>query len=512
MGLVVSTLAACGTDNGGSGGTLRYGYDFDAQWTNTFDVSKSNGNCDQVVTYFIYDTLLHRTPGGQLEPGLASAWTIPADKNGNEIDLTLRPNLKFTDGSPLDAEAVGQALLQNGQNSQLTSVALIGDYKVVDPTHLKLFLKKGNQSNQAIQVLYAFAEERDGMIMAPDSFKTADTQPVGAGPFMLKKYTKGAEILLVKNPNYWDKSVYKNISGIDYLKVSTGPPSVASLKAGDVDMIRAETDTVKNLQSDSSFGIAQQASGAYLELQFRKKNKDGSPTPFNNVLVRQAFEYALDRNQINQVAQNGFGEVTDQPFPKGSPVHVDELDNYYTYNPTRARQLLTQAGYPNGFTFNMVIPGGGIQNMENQAAAIQQQLKAIGVTAHVIRVLPNDIATGYYVSRTGDAFAAEQLASVFPGGSLYDKYGIAQYVAGYNGAERTDIDSLMTKAQSTTDINQTYTYVRQAVNIDVKQALDIPIAFAPQFNVYDKKHVSGTVGAQTDICDPPNFTQTKVSG
>ena len=104
----------------------------------------------------------------------------------------------------------------------------------------------------------------------------------------------------------------------------------------------------------------------------------------------------------------------------------------------------------------MVIPGGGIQNMENQAAAMQQQLKKIGVTAKVVRILPSNIATGFYIQRTGDAFAAEELASTFPGGSLYSNYGIGQYVASYDGAEHPEMDALMLKAQSTTDINETY--------------------------------------------------------
>jgi ABC-type transport system substrate-binding protein len=508
LALTVVTVAACGTDNGATGGTLRYGYDFDAQWTNTFDISKSQGDCDQVITYFIYDSLLHKTPGGQLEPGIASAWELPPAAQGHELDLTIRPNLTFSDGKPLDAEAVGQALLQNGKNPQLTSVALVKSYKVVDPTHIRLMLS----NNQAIQVLYAFAQSRDGMIMEPASFPSADQHPVGAGPFMLKTYNKGAEILLVKNPKYWDKNVYKNVQGIDFLKVATGPPTVTALKSGDVDMIRAETDTVASLKNDKRFAIAQQATGAYLQFEFRLKNKDGSPTPFANLKVRQAFEYGIDRNQVNQVAQNGLGEVTDQPFPKGSPVHDDALDNYYTFNPQKARQLLADAGYPNGFTFEMVIPGGGIQNMENMAAALQQQLKKIGVTAKVVRILPSNIATGFYIQHTGDAFAAEELASTFPGGSLYNNYGIGQYVASYDAAENPQIDALMLKAQSTTDINETYRDAKAASDIAVRQALDVPIAFAPQFNAYDTQRVSGTVGAQTNICDPPNFTQMKVAG
>src|SRR4051812_49083942 len=96
LALVAVFVTACGTDNGATGGTLRYGYDFDAQWTNTFDVSKSQGDCDQVITYFIYDTLLHKTAGGELRPGLASAWELPAAANGHELDLTLRPGLTFS--------------------------------------------------------------------------------------------------------------------------------------------------------------------------------------------------------------------------------------------------------------------------------------------------------------------------------------------------------------------------------------------------------------------------------
>jgi peptide/nickel transport system substrate-binding protein len=508
LAIAITAAAACGSDSGGGAGVLRYGYDFDAQFTGTFDTAKSTGDCDQVITNYIYDTLLHKTPGGELKPGLATEWTIPAAKKGTELDLTIRPNLTFTDGSPLDAEAVGQALIQNGKNPQLTSVALVKSYHVVDPTHIQLTLK----NDQAIQVLYSFAGNRDGQIMAPASFATANDHPVGAGPFKLKSYTSGQEVVLEKNADYWDKDSYKDLDGITFSKVSTGPPSVTALKAGDVDMIRVETDTLAALKSDKDVKVAQQSTGAYLQFEFRLKNKDGSPTPFNNLKVRQAIEYAIDRKAVNDAAQDGLGELTDQPFPKGSPVHVEELDDYYTYNVDKAKQLLAEGGFPNGFSFGMVIPGGGIQNMESQAATIQQQLKKINVNAKVIRVLPSNIATGFYISGTGDAFAAEELASTFPGGSLYNNFGIGQYVSTYDHAENPQIDALMLKAQSTTDINETYTFVRQAVDIAVKQALDVPIAFAPQFNAYNASRVSGTVGAQTNICDPPDLTQVKVSG
>ena len=82
LAFAITGAAACGTDSGGQAGVLRYGYDLNAQFTGTFDNSKSTGNCDAVVTYFIYDTLIHKDANGNLQPGLASAWSIPADKKG----------------------------------------------------------------------------------------------------------------------------------------------------------------------------------------------------------------------------------------------------------------------------------------------------------------------------------------------------------------------------------------------------------------------------------------------
>jgi peptide/nickel transport system substrate-binding protein len=230
------------------------------------------------------------------------------------------------------------------------------------------------------------------------------------------------------------------------------------------------------------------------------------------VKVRQAVEYALNRDRINDAAQQGLGEVTDQPFPVGNAAHVDSLDHYYKFDPAKAKQLLSDAGYPNGFSFDMAIPGGGISNMEHQAVEVQQELKDVGIKANVIRIQPSAIATDFYQAYKGDAFVAEELASSFPGGSLQSNYSTGEFVAHFDGAERPDMTRLVQQAQSQTTIPKAMTYMHQAVEIAVKQALDVPIAFAPQLNAYVKADVSGTVGAQDDICDPPDLSKITVNG
>src|ERR1700722_19807316 len=138
---VVSSVvfAACSGAGGGggasgSGGTLRIGYDFASQFTNTFDPGKSSGNCDGIVTAPIYDTLIHLSPGGALEPGLATSWSV----QGDVITLHLRSGVKFSNGQPFDATAVKAGLLHNKLNTTLNDLALINSITVVDPLTVKI--------------------------------------------------------------------------------------------------------------------------------------------------------------------------------------------------------------------------------------------------------------------------------------------------------------------------------------------------------------------------------------
>ena len=415
--------AACGgggsSGDGGAGnaaggnGILRYGYDFDAQFTGTFDNSKSNGDCDQIITNLIYDTLVHRNIKGELLPGLATKWQV--DQPGNKVELWIRPGVKFSDGSPLDGQAVINGLQTNAKNGQLSTVAKIASYALdpKDPMHVILDYK----DNTGIQLIYALPS-RDGMIMSTKSIvdKTADQHPVGAGPFMLTKYEKGSLASVRPNPNYWDKANTYKFGGIDFTKVGTGPPTVTAFQAGQLDFIRLESDGASAVQNNSKYKVLVQPSGAYLQFEFRQHTIDGKPTVFANKLVREAFTIGLDRERINQAAQQGLGEVTDQAYPETSPVHDKSLEGYWKHDVQKAKDLLKQAGYPNGFTFTMVIPGGGIANMEHQAVELQQELKQIGITVKIQRILASDIATGYYTSQQGDAFAEPSSRRPSPAG------------------------------------------------------------------------------------------------
>jgi peptide/nickel transport system substrate-binding protein len=496
VAFVVGTaaLAACsGAGSSNAGSSLRYGYDLSAQFTNTFDVSKSTGDCDQIPLFYIYDTLLHIDPAtNQPTGGLAESYAL----DGRTLTLKLRPGVKFTDGTPVDGDAVKQGLERNNKNDQLTTLDIIDSIDVPDPQTVVIHLT----DDTGIQLVYGLTS-RDGMVMAPSTVKSAGTKPVGAGPFKFDSFTPGSTIKLVRNPDYWQQGVY-DFPGITYTQTATGPPAVSALKAGDVDLIRFEADSLKTLKGDAAMQVVSQPTEAYLQFQFR--TKEGSP--FTNPLVRQAVRYAIDTKQINEIVQAGQGEVATQSLPKASPGYNPDVAGAYPYNPDKARELLAQAGLPNGFEFTMVIPGGNIANMEQQGALIQDQLKKVGITAKIQRILGTDIATQYYIAGKGDAFAAAHLRNKFYPGVYYDQWGKFQFVPIWNGAERDDIDRLMIDAQSTPDPARIAQDTKDAAKIVSDEALEVPIAFMPQFMAYDKARVGGTVKAQTDICDPPDLT------
>lgn len=514
VGVVVALAAisaACGGSSGGSGsgggkGVLRYGYDFAAQSTN-FDPGKSTGDCDAIAIEPIYDTLIRRDVNGTLQPGLAKSWETTADA----VTLHLQPDVKFQDNTAFDATAVKNGLLHNRKNSTLTDLSsIMGDIDVVDPVTVRIHLKQP----KGVVMLYDFTG-REGMIVAPAAYDTAATHPVGAGPFEYSSFTPGSKLSIRANPNYFDKGRYK-LGGIDLVQVSTGPPAVTALKSGAVDFIRFEAESYAGLKADPKVGVAVQNTGAYLQLQFR------FTPPFDDQRVREAVLHAINKDEINKTVQDGLGEVATQPYAKSSPVYDPSIADLYPYDPARSKALLAAAGHANGLSFDMVIPGGNITNMERQGAILQQQLAAVGIKANIVRILGNDIATGYYISGRGNAFSAAKLAEAFPPNLINGSYGKGQFVAIWSHFDPdtnppmpqllSQITDLMNRALASSNPDDAYGLTKQASKIVMQNALEAPIAFMPQLVAYDKAKVGGTVKGQTNICDPPDLTGVTVKG
>ena len=160
-----------------------------------------------------------------------------------------------------------------------------------------------------VQAMY----HSDGTIYDPATITSDAMHPVGAGPFVLKSYQQGSSIKLVANPKYWNKGQYR-LGGVDFVQASTGPQIVTALETGAIDMANLEPDEVGPVKAQSGLAAVVGKSYDYVDLQMRQ-----NAAPFNNPKVRAALEYAVDRNALNRVVDDGLGDPAYQPFPSWSP-------------------------------------------------------------------------------------------------------------------------------------------------------------------------------------------------
>jgi ABC-type transport system substrate-binding protein len=471
-------------------GVLRYGVDFPNEFTpNSFDPAQSLNACDKVDEGLIYDTLTQLSPTGQLEPGLAQSWNFTP--GGYSLTLHLRSDVKFSNGDPVDATAVKAAILHGKTSPLRTSLEVIKSITVIDAQTLTLNLSSPTPAD----LLYAF-NDLDGMIADPAAFNTLAKKPVGSGPYTLVS-ANASEIVLKKNPDYWNAAAYQPAE-IDFVQVATGPPSVAALEAGAIDMTQFQPESLATVKADSALGYTIQPSHEYLTIQFRLDTP-----PVNNVLVRQAINYAVNRNEINNVVLAGTGRVTDETFATDQPVAFNpSVANEYTYNPTKAKQLLAQAGYPNGVTVTLVIPAG-VALSDREAPLLKNEMAPAGIDLKIVSVDPGSLLTDFYLHKQNDAITIPYPAEEEYARELYDQFGAKGFTATLTGSvQGGQYEQLLIQGQGTLDPATLEPIMQQAAAITTDKALEVPIAFMAQMSAWNGSKIGGTPLAGSDPCRP----------
>jgi peptide/nickel transport system substrate-binding protein len=366
----------------GSTGTLTLGSVFppatyaaaNAEWANVSPYMQA-----------VYDTLLHATPDAKVEPWLATSWSYNADKT--VLTMKLRTDVKFTDGTPFTADVAAQNLKRfaAGTSPNKSFLTSLKDAKAVDPATLQITLTQPDPS------LLLYLTQNAGLQESPKAFTATDvkTKPVGSGPYVLDtgKTVIGSKYVYTKNPTYWakDQQHYANLVINVY---GTLPTQVNAIKGGQVNGVNLLGNTANAQIKASGYTLFPHEldwTGLLLMDRAGKMNPALGKLP-----VRQAINYAIDRAAMLKAVAQGNGTVTGQIFPKTSPGYDPALDNAYPYDKAKAKQLLTDAGYPNGFTLTLpeiIINGTTVYDL------IKQYLGEVGITVKYQQVpLNNAIA------------------------------------------------------------------------------------------------------------------------
>ena len=415
------TLSSSGAPAGASSsdanpnGILRYGFDVNNEFDNDFAPATEENDCSYTVTSNIYQSLT--VPGNTgVTGGVAQSWTV--SNGGSTITFHIRPGLEFSNGQAVTSTDVAASLNKTKTSPLRSSLFNISSIQTPDPSTVVVNLTKP----EAGDFLWA-ASYVDGQIYPSNAIATQSSQPIGAGPFMLKSYRQGASIDLVKNPKYWNSKDYP-LGGIDFTQLTQGPEAATALTSGSVDMIEVEPENYPQLKGDSNIGISVTKSYDDMEIELRQNTG-----PFANEKVRAALEFAVDRAALNKVVFDGLGAPAYQPVPTWSPGYSKSLGTPDPYDPTKAKALLKAAGYPKGVKFTLIIPAGDA-TYARAAALVQNEMQAAGFNANLQQIPGADFLEDVYIKKQGDAVLSEQLSN---GADLANQYESIFESSGFRG-------------------------------------------------------------------------------
>ncbi|CDZ45868.1 ABC transporter substrate-binding protein [Neorhizobium galegae] len=343
----------------------------------------------------IYDSLVKSGNNLELEPGLATSWTAI---DNTTWEFKLRPGVKFHDGSDFTAEDVKFSIERipavTGPNPTTIYVRRVRGIEIVDPLTIRIKTDgpAPNLPNDFIRlfvVSHAAAKDFSANADKASEGFNSGKAAIGTGPYKFVSWTPKEQLVLQKFDGYWgEKEPWDKVTRKE---IPNDAARVAQLKAGQVDLIsRIPASDVPTLEKDSKLTVVRQNSVYLFNIAFDFRDKppqvsakDGSPLPKNPFLdpkVREAFDLAIDRETITEIAMEGMGTVQSQLvtpniFGWNPAVKSTKAD------PARAKKLLAEAGYPNGFKVTFSFTNDRLPGDKDVGTTIAQMLTAIGIQA-----------------------------------------------------------------------------------------------------------------------------------
>lgn len=319
----------------------------------------------------IYDSLLTTDTNGKLAPRLAKHWNV--SKDGKTVTFTLRKGVKFDNGDPLTAADV-KASLDRVLNPKTAGVGAsnLASVKTVDTRSDRQVVLHLSKPDSAL--LYALTAVNTAIVDRKQvkSNGKLPREPNGTGPFRFGQRKQGSQLTLKANKAYWGKA--PKLDKIEIRVIPSESSILSGMRSGAFDLGLITDPSVAHQVKGGKVDLVKKPSLPYHALML-----NGRHQPLGKLKVRQAISCALDRKQVIDTALDGDGKVTGPitspafSYPPTAGLPCDAPDR------AKAKQLLRQAGYPNGFTVNCLVPTGlwatGVAEAEN----VQSQLAKIGV-------------------------------------------------------------------------------------------------------------------------------------
>jgi peptide/nickel transport system substrate-binding protein len=426
----------------------------------SFDPNNTGASLDSTLYQNIYNQLIYYDEeAAEFVPGLAEKWDVSDD--GLSYTFYLREGVKFHNGETLNADDVVFTIEKAQASPYLQDfVSSIEAVSKVDE----------NAVNVALSAVDApFLLDMTMIPIVEDKAYAADPEgygqnPIGTGAYKFVKHDLGQSVVLERFEDYWEgPAPIKNVE----LKVITDDnTSVIALQSGEVDMVyKVPASAFASLESDAGLKTYRQDS-----IGVNAVFMNNSKAPFDNLLVRQAVNYAIDKDAVINMAENGLADKAEGILNKYTFGYSDEVTGY-DFDPEKAKALLAEAGYPDGFNVTFKTVDG---RLEKDAEVIQANLLDAGIKVSIemneANAFISDIDQGNYEMcnvATTLMQDADSWAMVFATDGGFD---IAQY-------SNAEVDRLFKEASSTIDREQRLDAYKQLFQILNDDAVVAPVYF-----------------------------------
>jgi peptide/nickel transport system substrate-binding protein len=336
--------------------------------------SAAAGAIDSVLYSNVFEGLTRFMSDGSVVPGLAQSWEISDD--GLTYTFTLQDGVTFHDGTTMDAEDVkfslDRIIAEDSANAQKALYTAISEVNVIDSQTVEVKLSEPN-GNMIFNLAWG-----DAVIVAPESIDNIKQQPIGTGAFKFDSWTQGDKIELSRYADYWGEPA--KLESATFKFISDPTAAFAAVMAEDVDAFSGfpAPENLPQFEADPRFQVLIGSTEGETILSTNNKM-----APFDNAKVREALAHAIDRQAIIDGAMFGYGTPIGTHFAPHNPAYVD-LTGDSAYDPEKARALLAEAGYPDGFSTTLHLPPPSYARRGGEIIAAQ--LAEVGIEAEITNV------------------------------------------------------------------------------------------------------------------------------
>jgi glutathione transport system substrate-binding protein len=440
------------------------------------------------------EPLLELTPKGEIAPKLVEKWKVSAD--ATEFTLKLKKGIKFHDGQPFNSEAVkvnfDRRLDFKAATKLYFFVAQIESVSVVDEYTVKIKTKV-----PFAPLLSNLTYPTNG-IQSPAALKRSWSKPllmpIGTGPFIFKEWVPGNRVVMVRNDNYW--GISPALSEVTFRSISDDASRVAALENGEVHVaVKIPPSDLLRLKANSKIKIMTTPSARTIYIGFNCLKE-----PFTDKKIRQALNYAVNKEAIVEHVLDGAGRVSDAPI---SPVIFGHTPiKIYEYSIEKAKALLAEAGFPQGFETILHFPSGRYYKDNSLATAVAADLLKIGVKAE-IKSMDWDTYIPFILR---DQEEAEHRLYVLGWSTLTGDADYGLYPLFYSGEwpkkgtnasffKNEKLDQLLDTARSTANPNERKKLYKEAMTLIVEEA--------PWIFLYSEMEITGVRANVKDIIVQP---------